>query len=109
MLTTGTRIGPYEIVGEAGAGGMGTVYRARDTRLGRAVAIKIIGAAAAFDPDAERRFAQERRLAAALVHPRICTVYDVGNDLGLEYLVLEFLEGRTVAARLCDGKMMPAE
>jgi serine/threonine protein kinase len=85
----GSRLGPCEVVSALGAGGMGEVYRARDTRLGRDVAIKILPAAFAADPDRLRRFEQEARAVAALNRPHICQIHDVGPD----YLVLEYVEG----------------
>ena len=88
-LSAGTRLGPYEIVSALGAGGMGEVYRARDTRLGRDVAIKVLPEAFASDPDRLRRFEQEARAIAALNHPHICQLHDVGKV----YLVLEYVEG----------------
>jgi len=88
-LAAGTRLGPYEVLAAIGAGGMGEVYRARDTRLGRDVAIKVLPAAFAADPDRLRRFEQEARAIAALNHPNICQIHDIGPG----YLVLEFVEG----------------
>ncbi len=91
-LSAGTRLGPYEILSALGAGGMGEVYRARDTRLGRDVAIKVLPEAFAADPDRLRRFEQEARAIAALNHPHICQLHDVGKG----YLVLEYVEGEPV-------------
>jgi serine/threonine protein kinase len=91
-LSAGTRLGPYEVVSALGAGGMGEVYRARDTRLGREVAIKVLPEAFAADPDRLRRFEQEARAIAALNHPNICQLHDVGKG----YLVLEYVEGDPV-------------
>src|SRR5947209_10388752 len=101
----GTRLGPYEILAPLGAGGMGEVYRARDTRLGRQVAIKILPAA--FSGDAKRfyRFEQEARAASALNHPNILTVYDVGTHEGSPYLITELLEGETLRARLRESAL----
>jgi Tol biopolymer transport system component len=96
----GTRLGPYEIVAPLGAGGMGEVYRARDTRLDRTVAIKVITGALAADAESRQRFEQEARAIAALNDPHICTVHDVGRHGELDYLVLEYLEGETLADRL---------
>ncbi len=104
-LTTGTRLGPYEIVAGIGAGGMGEVYRARDTRLGREVAVKVLPAALAHDPDRVRRFEQEARAAGALNHPNILTIYDVGAHQGSPYLVCELLEGQTLRERLSGGAL----
>jgi serine/threonine-protein kinase len=108
-LTSGARLGPYEIVGLAGRGGMGEVYRARDTRLGRQVAIKVIGASLEGDPNMQRRFEEEVRLAASLDHPRICAVYDVGQHDGIRYFVMEFLQGESLAARLAKGPLPTGE
>ena len=88
-LTAGARLGPYEITAKIGAGGMGEVYRARDTRLGRDVAIKVLPAVFAADPDRLRRFEHEARAIAALNHPHICQIHDVGQG----YFVLEYVEG----------------
>ena len=91
-LSDGTRLGPYEIIAHIGAGGMGEVYRARDSRLGRDVALKILPAAFANDPDRVRRFEQEARAAAALNHPNIVVVHDVGSQGGVFYVATELLE-----------------
>jgi serine/threonine protein kinase/Tol biopolymer transport system component len=96
----GTRLGPYEILAPIGAGGMGEVYRARDTRLDRTVAIKVLPGALAADSESRQRFEQEARVIAALNDPHICTIHDVGRHGELDYLVLEFLEGETLEARL---------
>jgi Tol biopolymer transport system component len=104
-LAPGTRLGPYEIAEPLGAGGMGEVYRARDTRLDRSVAIKVLPAHFAEDADRRRRFEREARVVAGLNHPNICALYDVGRQDGLEYLVLEVLEGETLAARLSKGPL----
>ncbi|MBI3262133.1 MAG: protein kinase [Acidobacteria bacterium] len=98
MLSAGTRLGPYEIQSAIGAGGMGEVYRARDTRLDRPVAIKVLPSHFADDPDFRQRFEREARAVSSLNHPNICTLYDVGNHDGTDYLVLEYLEGETLAA-----------
>ncbi len=89
----GTRLGPYEIIAPIGAGGMGEVYRARDTRLDRTVAVKVLPGALAADSESRQRFEQEARVIAALNDPHICTIHDVGRHGELDYLVLEFLEG----------------
>jgi Tol biopolymer transport system component/tRNA A-37 threonylcarbamoyl transferase component Bud32 len=96
----GTRLGPYEIIAPLGAGGMGEVYRARDTRLDRTVAIKVLTGALAADVESRQRFEQEARAIAALNDPHICTIHDVGRHGELDYLVLEYLEGETLAERL---------
>src|ERR1700741_200106 len=96
----GTRVGPYEIVATLGKGGMGEVYRARDTRLDRTVAIKVLSGALVADAESRRRFEHEARAIAALTDPHICTIHDVGRQGDLDYLVLEYLEGETLAERL---------
>jgi len=93
-LASGTRLGPYEIVGTVGAGGMGDVYKARDTRLDRTVAIKVVRT------DFSERFEREARSISALNHPNICTLHDVGDDDGTAYLVMEFVEGAPIAGPL---------
>jgi serine/threonine protein kinase/Tol biopolymer transport system component len=103
-LTPGGRLGPYEIVSPLGAGGMGEVYRARDTRLERTVAIKILPAEFASDPDLRARFEQEARAIAALDHPHICALHDVGEQDGVLYLVMQHLEGETLQQRLARTK-----
>ncbi len=104
-LESGTRLGPYQIVSPLGAGGMGEVYRAVDTRLDRTVAIKILPSELAHDPERRSRFEREAKAIAALTHPNICTLYDVGNHEGVEFLVMELLEGKTLAARLESGPL----
>lgn len=99
-LSAGARLGPYEIVSPAGAGGMGEVYKARDTRLDRTVAIKVLPAGVSNDPDLRARFEREARAIAALDHPHICALHDVGEHEGTHYLVMQYLEGETLAARL---------
>src|SRR5437879_11491883 len=99
-LTSGTKLGPYEIVAPAGAGGMGEVYRARDVRLNRDVAIKVLPAGFARDPERLLRFQQEAQAAAALNHPNILAVHDFGEHEGSPYMVTELLEGETVRERL---------
>src|SRR5579864_7110502 len=96
MLIAGVKLGPYEIVAPIGAGGMGEVYRARDARLGRDVAVKVLPAAFAADSERMRRFEQEARAAGMLNHPNILAVYDVGTHEGSPYLVTELLEGDTL-------------
>src|SRR5258705_2660810 len=105
----GTRFGPYEIVAQLGAGGMGEVYRARDTRLDRTVAIKVLAAALVADAESRRRFQHEARALAALNDPRICTIHDVGHESGLDYLVLEYLEGETLADLLRRSRRLPID
>jgi Tol biopolymer transport system component len=108
-LGAGDRLGVFEITSEIGAGGMGVVYRARDTRLGRTVAIKVIGDGAALDPAARERFTREARLVASLNHPHICALYDVGREGDLDFLVMEFVDGETVATRLTKGPLPPEQ
>src|SRR5271169_3382268 len=102
-LAPATRLGPYEIVAPLGAGGMGEVYRARDTRLERTVAIKILPAQFSCDPVRKQRFEREAKTISSLNHPHICVLYDVGNQDGVEYLVMECIEGETLAKRLEKG------
>ena len=104
-LAAGTKLGPYEIQSPLGAGGMGEVYRARDTRLNRDVAIKILPACFSADPERLQRFAQESRAAAALNHPNILSIYDIGEDRGAPYVVSELLEGETLRDRLRNGAL----
>src|SRR6266851_7145555 len=104
-LAAGTRLGPYEILSPAGAGGMGEVYRARDTRLGRIVAIKVLPSAMAQNVELRRRFEQEARSISKLSHPHICTLYDIGDHDGTVFLVLEYLEGETLDHRLRRGPL----
>ena len=108
-LTSGTKLGPYEIQSPLGAGGMGEVYRARDTRLDRTVAIKILPAHLTDNPEAKQRFDREARAISSLNHPNICTLYDVGHQDGTDYLVMEFLEGETLASRLAKGALPPEQ
>src|SRR5580765_6363622 len=102
-LAPGARLGPYEIVGPLGAGGMGNVYRARDTRLERVVAIKVLPDKAGVSPQTLERFQREARAASALNHPNICTIYDVGSDP--PFIAMELLEGETLQQRLTRSPM----
>jgi len=104
-LSNGTRLGPYEIIGPLGAGGMGEVYKARDTRLDRTVAIKVLPAGAGDRADLRERFEREARTVSSLNHPHICTLHDIGRHDGADYLVMEYLEGETLAERLSRGAM----
>ncbi len=104
-LTQGTKLGPYEINSPLGSGGMGEVYRARDTRLGRDVAIKVLPAHLSSDPDLRQRMEREGRAISSLNHPHICTLHDVGSQDGVDFLVMEHLEGETLADRLRRGAM----
>src|SRR5881409_1924332 len=99
-LDSGSRLGPYEVIAPIGAGGMGEVYRARDTRLDREVAIKILPANYATDPDRLKRFEQEARATSALNHPNILTVYDIGTHEGSPYIVAELLQGEELREQL---------
>ena len=104
-LLAGARLGPYEIVAPVGAGGMGDVYRARDSRLGRDVAIKVLPQHLSHDPQALIRFEREARAIAALSHPNILAVFDIGTEQGVSYVVTELLEGETLGRRLASGAM----
>src|SRR5262252_4145544 len=104
-LTAGFRFGPYEIVSTLGAGGMGEVYRARDTRLERTVAIKTLPARLSSDPVRKQRFEREAKTISSLNHPHICVLYDVGHQDGIDYLVMECVEGETLAKRLEKGTL----
>ena len=104
-LTAGTKLGAYEILGPLGAGGMGEVYRARDPRLGREVAIKILPAEMSSDRDRLARFEQEARSASALNHPAIVTIYEVGRDGDAAYIAMELVSGRTLRDLLVEGAM----
>jgi predicted Ser/Thr protein kinase len=104
-LTTGTKLGPYEIESPLGAGGMGEVYRARDTRLERTVAIKILPAQFSSDPVRKQRFEREAKTISSLNHPHICVLYDVGQQDGTDYLVMECVEGETLAKRFEKGPL----
>ncbi len=108
-LEIGTRLGPYEILAPLGAGGMGEVYRARDTRLDRAVAVKVLPSHLSANHDARQRFEREARAVSSLNHPHICTLHDIGSQDGVDFLVMEHLEGETLAARLQRGPLPPAE
>jgi eukaryotic-like serine/threonine-protein kinase len=105
QLTVGTKLGPYEILSAIGAGGMGEVYRSRDTRLGRDVAIKVLPLHLSANPDLKERFDREARAISSLNHARICTLYDVGHQDGVDFLVMEFLEGESLADRLRKGPL----
>jgi serine/threonine protein kinase len=104
-LTASSKLGPYEILSPIGAGGMGEVYRARDARLGRDVAIKVLPQHLSSNPELKERFEREARAISSLNHPRICTLYDVGHQDGVDFLVMEFLEGETLADRLRKGPL----
>ena len=104
-LTPGTQLGPYQVLAALGAGGMGEVYRARDTRLDRTVAIKILPAHLSANPEARQRFDREARTISSLNHPHICQLYDIGAQDGTDFLVMEYLEGQTLAERLRSGPL----
>jgi eukaryotic-like serine/threonine-protein kinase len=104
-LSSGTKLGPYEIQSLLGAGGMGEVYRSRDTRLDRTVAIKVLTSHLSDNPELKQRFEREGRAISSLNHPHICQLYDIGSQNGTDYLVMEFLEGETLAVRLRKGAM----
>ncbi|HEX7615699.1 MAG TPA: protein kinase [Thermoanaerobaculia bacterium] len=106
-ISAGTRLGPYEILAPLGSGGMGEVWRARDGRLGREVAIKTLPDAHASDPDARARFTREARAVAALSHPNVLAIFDVGEDAGIAYAVTELLEGANLRSHLGDGPLPP--
>src|SRR6202162_4412909 len=108
-LSLGTRLGPYEILAPLGAGGMGEVYRAKDPRLGREVAIKVLPIAMASDPERRQRFEQEARSASALNHPNILTVYDIGESDGAVYIAMELVEGRTLRELVATGEPLPTK
>src|SRR5499427_9207880 len=107
-LTRGTKLGPYEIQSPLGAGGMGEVYRARDTRLERSVAVKILPAHFSTDPVRKQRFEREAKTISNLNHPHICVLHDIGSQDGVDYLVMECVEGETLASRLGKG-LLPLE
>src|SRR5499425_1091073 len=107
-LSPGTRLGPYEVLSPIGAGGMGEVYKAKDTRLERTVAVKVLPSHLSASAEVRQRFEREAKTISQLSHPHICALYDVGNQDGVEYLVMEFLEGETLAQRLLNGSL-PAE
>ena len=103
MLQTGDKLGPYEILSAIGAGGMGEVYKARDTRLDRSVAVKVLPEHIAKREDLRMRFEREARAVASLNHPNICTLFDIGSQDGTSYMVMELMEGETLAARIKKG------
>ena len=108
-LQPGSRLGPYEILSLLGAGGMGKVYQARDTRLDRKVAVKVLAPELATDAEFRARFEREAKAISALNHPHICALYDIGREHDTEYLVLELLEGETLAARMQRGPLPLAQ
>src|SRR6266853_2360500 len=104
-LAPGSRLGPYEVLSPLGAGGMGEVYKAKDTRLDRTVAVKVLPQHLSENSDVRQRFEREAKTISSLSHPHICALYDVGNQDGVEYLVMEYLEGETLADRLAKGPL----
>src|SRR2546428_5710520 len=104
-LAAGSRLGPYEILSAIGAGGMGEVYKARDTRLERTVAIKVLSSHLSSSPEVRQRFEREAKTISQLSHPHICALHDVGREGETEYLVMEYLEGETLADRLLKGSL----
>src|SRR5215510_2197689 len=108
-LAAGTRLGPYEVVAPLGAGGMGEVFRAKDTRLGRDVAIKVLPQHLSANPEVRTRFEREAKTVSSLNHPNICTLFDVGREGDTDYLVMELVDGETLAQRLARGALPSAD
>jgi predicted Ser/Thr protein kinase len=108
-LAAGSRLGPYEILAPIGAGGMGEVYKAKDSRLERTVAVKVLPAHLSDSPGVRERFEREARTISQLSHPHICAIYDVGHSGGTDFLVMEYLEGETLAERLMNGSLPPEQ
>ena len=108
-LSAGSRLGPYEILAPIGAGGMGEVYRAKDAKLGREIAVKVLPSATASDPDRRQRFEMEARSASALNHPNILTIYDIGEADGTVYIAMELVEGRTLRELVASGEPVPTK
>src|SRR5713226_5465133 len=104
-LTAGARLGPYEILAPLGAGGMGEVYKAKDTRLERTVAVKVLPQHLSASPEVRQRFEREAKTISQLSHPHICALYDVGREGETEYLVMEYLEGETLTDRFAKGPL----
>src|SRR5467141_640634 len=104
-LSAGTRLGPYEVLAPIGAGGMGEVYRARDTRLERTVAIKVLPQHLSSSPEVRQRFEREAKTISQLSHPHICALHDIGREGETDYLVMEYLEGETLSDRLAKGPL----
>jgi eukaryotic-like serine/threonine-protein kinase len=104
-VASGSRFEPYEILVPLGAGGMGEVYRARDTRLDRTVAVKVLSSSLSANPEARLRFDREARAISQLSHPQICTLFHVGHQDGIDYLVMELLEGETLNTRVARGPL----
>jgi serine/threonine protein kinase len=108
-LTPGVKLGPYEITAPLGAGGMGEVYRARDTRLDREIAIKVLPANLSSDASLKQRLEREAKAISKLSHPHICSLHDIGHHDGVDFLVMEFLEGETLEKRLIVGRLPPEQ
>src|SRR5947199_2447370 len=108
-LTVGARLGPFEVVAPVGAGGMGEVYRARDTRLGRDVAVKVLPSHLSENAEARARFEREARVVSGLNHPHICVLHDLGRQGDVDYLVMELVEGEPLAQRIARGPLPTAE
>src|ERR1700680_782641 len=108
-LLRGTKLGPYEIIAPIGAGGMGEVYRARDTRLDREVAIKVLPTALSSDLSLRQRLEREAKAVSKLSHPHICTLHDIGRQDGVDFLVMELVEGETLEQRLLRGPLLPEQ
>ncbi len=104
-LETGNTLGPYEIISQLGAGGMGEVYLARDTRLDRNVAIKVLPSVLSSSAEFRERFEREAKAISSLQHPNICALFDVGSENGVDFLVMEYLEGETLAQRVERGAL----
>src|SRR5947209_12834455 len=105
MRTPGSRLGPYEVASQLGAGGMGEVYRARDTRLERTVAIKVLNSQLVASPELRARFEREAKVISSLQHSNICVLHDIGQHDGTDYLVMEFLEGEVLSEKLKRGPL----
>ena len=105
VLADGTRLGPYEILSPIGAAGIGEAYRAKDTRVDRTVAITVLPSNLSSEDELRQRFERDAKAVSSLNHPHICRVYDVGQQDGVDYLVMEYLEGETLATRLTKGPM----
>jgi len=108
-LTSGTKLGPYEIISPLGAGGMGEVYRARDTRLERTVAIRVLPANMSVDLNLRQRLEREAKSVSKLSHPHICTLHDVGHQDGMDFLVMELVEGERLEQKLLKGPLPPEQ
>ena len=104
-LSAGAKLGPYEVLSPLGAGGMGEVYKAKDTRLERTVAVKVLPSHMSASPEVRQRFEREAKTISQLSHPHICALYDVGREGETEYLVMEYLEGETLSDRLAKGPL----